>query len=529
MFIIFLFVTISFLAMPRVAEAGCGWNPFCYVAAAVEAVVNTAVALVENVVGGVLSTVGGIFGNGALGCQIVGTNGFAKLYNGWCPDGSTQVNIENTPLTSSNTCDYGGVIANALCVTCPNGKTATVASLCLPKIIIEPIIHENVTLGKTTPTIASTNASLWSNFSETFVRIAKAVGGPYANEPYKLTGAIRNDSDNVNTTTFRNAFYIDINYDNDALQPGVKSGWDLEFFFTVNGIGAYEKIINSTIIRENPFNPGKVGLPIGKHAIIFCFDVDTQIYIGQPLSERCTTKVFKDMPTRPCPDGQAYDPAYDPANNFCQACSNGGCTGPGGNSSNPIGGLICNNGANNPPACLEITSFFATPLIVDIKKTAKLFWSTIGATSCKAGGATLCNDVSGFNAQCAAANSAGATSVALTIDPSSFSITCIGTGSSSATKTTPVTVNTPDSSISANPTRVSASNKTTKITWTSQGVNSCTITRNGLLWKTDLTGTDVSNIISTQTTYTITCQTKGGNAWPPKSVIVNVPSVFREF
>ena len=48
-----------------------------------------------------------------------------------------------------------------------------------------------------------------------------------------------------------------------------------------------------------------------------------------------------------CPDGNAWDGAS------CVACSNGGCTGAGGNPSDWDGSLLCANLANNPPACSQ--------------------------------------------------------------------------------------------------------------------------------------------------------------------------------
>lgn len=46
-----------------------------------------------------------------------------------------------------------------------------------------------------------------------------------------------------------------------------------------------------------------------------------------------------------CPAGQAFFAGY------CTSCSNGGCTGGGGSTSDPDGSLVCNNGTANPPLC----------------------------------------------------------------------------------------------------------------------------------------------------------------------------------
>ena len=48
-----------------------------------------------------------------------------------------------------------------------------------------------------------------------------------------------------------------------------------------------------------------------------------------------------------CPAGFAWNTSTS----ACVPCDNGGCTGPGGNPTNPIGSLVCKNGANNPWQC----------------------------------------------------------------------------------------------------------------------------------------------------------------------------------
>ncbi len=218
------------------------------------------------------------------------------------------------------------------------------------------------------------------------------------------------------------------------------------------------------------------------------------------------------------------------------------CTGPGGTSplqsvtvtvactggcsSGPTG-PICNNSATNPPACSTFTPSTATLyfkennasiITLDNNGSATLAWTSTYTTSCLLNGTGVAlNNLSG--------QSTG--SLTYPQSPYNYVLACTGLGGPITRSATATVVN-PDATISANPTRVSTSGAT-KITWTSEGTSFCTITRNGASWRTGLTGTDVPDTISTQTTYTITCQTQGGNTTVPKSVTVNVIPVFQEF
>lgn len=58
----------------------------------------------------------------------------------------------------------------------------------------------------------------------------------------------------------------------------------------------------------------------------------------------------------------------------CAPCMHGGCSGTGGSVSTPIGGLTCNNGANNPPFCDQCP--------------ANLYWDGSGCSACLNGGCT---------------------------------------------------------------------------------------------------------------------------------------------
>ena len=69
-----------------------------------------------------------------------------------------------------------------------------------------------------------------------------------------------------------------------------------------------------------------------------------------------------------CVDGRYWNTSS------CAPCQNGGCSGTGGSVSTPIGGLTCNNGANNPPFCDQCP--------------ANLYWDGSGCSACLNGGCT---------------------------------------------------------------------------------------------------------------------------------------------
>lgn len=77
-----------------------------------------------------------------------------------------------------------------------------------------------------------------------------------------------------------------------------------------------------------------------------------------------------------CPANQAWN------GSSCIVCSNGGCTGPGGSSVDPDGGLVCNNTSIDVPVCTPkpnqtITANGGTDVMVSYHSTnnATLVWS----------------------------------------------------------------------------------------------------------------------------------------------------------
>lgn len=221
-----------------------------------------------------------------------------------------------------------------------------------------------------------------------------------------------------------------------------------------------------------------------------------------------------------CPNGYAY------INSSCVACGNGGCTGAGGSASNPLGSLVCINGANNPQFCSTFTptaSLSASPTVIDQGQSSILSWSSTNATSCTGTGFT-------------AGGSSGTRSTGILNNPgtSNYQVVCTGAGGTSAPAFASVEVLSPNVTISASPTRVQAG-ANSQISWSASGVKSCTVTGpSGTLASGNANashnfsiGSPRSVSISTQSIFTITCQTNGTPA--TKSVTVNVVAIFQEF
>jgi len=233
---------------------------------------------------------------------------------------------------------------------------------------------------------------------------------------------------------------------------------------------------------------------------------------------QCDGSCSSTPPACVCPDNLAYSSS----DGTCHAC-NGGCTGPGGTPANPNGpppGLVCNNGASNPFSCdsfpVSTASLSVAPTIIDEGQSATLSWSSSSnATSCTGIGFSTGGATSGIR-------STGALT-----QTSSYQISCAGPGGSSTIQSTTVTVLHPDVSINANPVRVVAGGGTSSISWEGAGVSSCAVTRNGTAWKTGLSSSGVSDTVTAQTVYTVTCQTNGSPI--TRSATVNIVPSFGEF
>lgn len=188
----------------------------------------------------------------------------------------------------------------------------------------------------------------------------------------------------------------------------------------------------------------------------------------------------------------------------------GGAGGAGVVVINPVG---CNSVPETPTATLT-----ATPTTINSGQSSTLTWSSTNATSCTAAG--------GFSTGNAASNSTG-----VSVSPSTtstYSITCTGTGGTSAPATATVTVAVPTLSISASPNRAKSGGSST-IAWSASDVGSCSIKRNGTVWRTTTSGS-ASDTITRKTTYILSCNDVNGVVLPQTAqAVVNLVPGFLEF
>lgn len=102
----------------------------------VSAIVNIVTTVLTVVVGTVVSTIGGVFGDPSLGCQWVGTNGWATIFNGGCGEGQVAATIAPGNFIV-HFCTNGNQVTtldNAdPCVLCPDGaQTSGSLATCVP-------------------------------------------------------------------------------------------------------------------------------------------------------------------------------------------------------------------------------------------------------------------------------------------------------------------------------------------------------------------------------------------------------------
>ena len=174
------------------------------------------------------------------------------------------------------------------------------------------------------------------------------------------------------------------------------------------------------------------------------------------------------------------------------------------------------NGTYTNKTCAVVepptVTFSSSPNPIDPGQSTKLTWSSTNATSCTG---------TGFSTGGATSNASGVAVAPLTT--TAYQITCTGPGGPT-TKTITVTVNQPQVSITASPSRV-RSGDTTTLTWSSSGVLGCTETGPGLA-STTKNGSQ-SVVITGQSTFAITCTTHG---MPVSSTtVVNLVPLFQEF
>lgn len=214
----------------------------------------------------------------------------------------------------------------------------------------------------------------------------------------------------------------------------------------------------------------------------------------------------------------------------CQG-SNGGTTASCSEPYNCVGGCgpgpTCNNGSTNPPACdngAPTATLSANPRVVDRGQSSVLTWNSTNANLCTGTGFSTGNATSG-SVSTGALNTAGT---------QNYQVVCRKGNQNSNPATASVEVLAPGAAISASPPRVPSGNTST-ITWSANGVRSCTVTGPG---GTIASGAANSSFafsagsphiatITGQSVFTITCQTNSSPV--SRFVTVNVNQDVVEF
>ena len=178
-------------------------------------------------------------------------------------------------------------------------------------------------------------------------------------------------------------------------------------------------------------------------------------------------------------------------------------TRPGGNSAHLALTQITatSEGAASPAPVVTLS---ASPTSVAAGGTTALTWSATDATSCAASGAW-----SGTRPTAGSENSA-----ALSISPSSFTLTCTGS-SGQASRTVNITVASPPSvpvvTLSASPTSV-ASGGTTALTWSSTNATSCAASGTWSGTRPTAGSENSAALFTSPSSFTLTCAGPGGQA-----------------
>lgn len=192
---------------------------------------------------------------------------------------------------------------------------------------------------------------------------------------------------------------------------------------------------------------------------------------------------------------------------------------------------------NLPPVPVTLS---ASPNPIDQGQSTTLTWSSTGADSCTAAG--------GGNWF----PSNGGTSGNVTVGPltadQNYQVICTNGAGSTNSNIVTVIVRIPTVTINATPDRVvttgsggsggsSGSGGITTVSWDATNVNSCTITKNGVVWQTLIA--DASRTVAGSATTTVASQTKfiincandasATAVAATASKIVNVVSSFKEF
>jgi len=155
------------------------------------------------------------------------------------------------------------------------------------------------------------------------------------------------------------------------------------------------------------------------------------------------------------------------------------------------------------------------PVSKNLNQTANITWSSTDATSCTA--ASTAGDFTG-----AKSTSGSAVTSAINTSPRTYSLTCTGTGGTSATDSVTVSVPAPTVNFSANPTTVIFGG-TSDITWSTSNATNCSTSGGTAGWPSaskGLSGTETSGGMTANTTFNISCSGPGGTT--NRSVTVTV-------
>ncbi len=162
----------------------------------------------------------------------------------------------------------------------------------------------------------------------------------------------------------------------------------------------------------------------------------------------------------------------------------------------------CGSKHNNPMSNPKPTaSLSAAPTSVASGGSSTLTWSSTNATSCAASG--------GWGGSKA---TSGTQSTGTITMPSSYSLTCTGTGGTSVASTVMVNI-VPTATIVTSPS-VIASGGTSTLTWSSTNATSCTASGAGAGWSgaKATSGTQSTGALTATTSYSLSCSGAGGTS-----------------